>query len=512
MTITGGQANYGGGIVCAGASVSIYDCIIEGNYANVQGGGMLLDGGSDLTCAGCLIKSNTSVGHGGGAANYYSTALYSNCTFYDNSAGTGGGLYNYGSTTAIDNCIIASSAGGGAVASTPSSPPALSCCNLYANVGGDWSGYIAGQADINNNMSVDPLFCDAPASGFRLESDSPCLTGICGMIGAFGRGCFGVHPVVQEIADIGNDQGRQVRLTWERSVYDAPNDSIDISGYEVYRRQDEYLASEWDGGRGESEEYAGMTMLGQAGWDYIATVPAHGESLYQYVSPTLCDSTDEGVCWSIFFIRGASDDPFDYYDSVPDSGYSIDNLAPAPPPGLVMTAANRLEWEQVPDEDFDYYTAYGSNAAGLDSTAALIGYTTDTMMDITGHSYDYYHVTATDFAGNEGEASSLETDYAHIVPDELPTAYALAPSEPNPFRIRTLVAFDLPRPGPVRLAIYDARGRLVRTLTDKVWSAGRHSLDWRGYDEAGRRVGPGTYFIRIKAGDFKDSRKVVLTH
>ena len=170
-----------------------------------------------------------------------------------------------------------------------------------------------------------------------------------------------------------------------------------------------------------------------------------------------------------------------------------------------------LGWDEVEDEDFDYYTVYGSDSPVLGGGATLIGYTIDTGMDLTGHYYDYYHVTATDFAGNEGEAAGVENTYAGSSPGDHPTVYALRQNKPNPFGERTVISFDLPVPELVRFEIYDTQGKLVRVLSDEIWPAGRHSLEWRGENEAGRAAGSGPYYIRITAGDFTDTRKVLLT-
>jgi hypothetical protein len=64
----------------------------------------------------------------------------------------------------------------------------------------------------------------------------------------------------------------------------------------------------------------------------------------------------------------------------------------------------------------------------------------------------------------------------------------------------TPVWFTVPAAGPVRLALYDARGRRIATLADGDVSAGRHVSDWDGRDGAGKRVSPGVYWLRIVAG------------
>jgi hypothetical protein len=77
----------------------------------------------------------------------------------------------------------------------------------------------------------------------------------------------------------------------------------------------------------------------------------------------------------------------------------------------------------------------------------------------------------------------------------------LLSSCPNPFARRTTICFDLPVSGPVHAKVYDASGRLVRTLIDGVTCAGgRHQVTWSGHDSRGRPVSPGLYLFRVEAG------------
>ncbi len=52
-------------------------------------------------------------------------------------------------------------------------------------------------------------------------------------------------------------------------------------------------------------------------------------------------------------------------------------------------------------------------------------------------------------------------------------------------------------PGAVRLVLYDARGRTVRTLTEGPREAGEYEAIWNGTDHSGRRVAAGTYLLRL---------------
>jgi hypothetical protein len=82
---------------------------------------------------------------------------------------------------------------------------------------------------------------------------------------------------------------------------------------------------------------------------------------------------------------------------------------------------------------------------------------------------------------------------------------------PNPFRTGTTVAFSLQQPGPVRLHLYDAAGRLVRSLLgEEVLSEGAKQIYWNGRDASGRRASSGVYFVRLNAGPRTETNRVVL--
>ena len=76
----------------------------------------------------------------------------------------------------------------------------------------------------------------------------------------------------------------------------------------------------------------------------------------------------------------------------------------------------------------------------------------------------------------------------------------LQPNVPNPFNPQTSVSFELTAPARARLAVYDMRGHLVRTLTDGALPAGTHTAIWDGRDAAGRGMPSGGYVFRLNAG------------
>ena len=86
----------------------------------------------------------------------------------------------------------------------------------------------------------------------------------------------------------------------------------------------------------------------------------------------------------------------------------------------------------------------------------------------------------------------------------------LGDAYPNPFNPATTITFTLTREARVHLAIYDVHGRLVRTLVDGHRSADRHDTQWDGRSDSGATVGSGVYFYRMVAGNFAETRRLVL--
>jgi hypothetical protein len=92
----------------------------------------------------------------------------------------------------------------------------------------------------------------------------------------------------------------------------------------------------------------------------------------------------------------------------------------------------------------------------------------------------------------------------------LPTRYALHDAVPNPFNPQTTLSFSLPEAGHVKLTVYDVGGRLVATLLDEERNAGVWNVVWQGLDSRGQRVSSGVYFYRIEAGEFVETKRMVL--
>ena len=92
----------------------------------------------------------------------------------------------------------------------------------------------------------------------------------------------------------------------------------------------------------------------------------------------------------------------------------------------------------------------------------------------------------------------------------LPDRFNLDQNMPNPFNPATVIGYQLPEAGLVRLAIYNLLGQEVRVLVNETKEAGSFAATWDGADSMGRRVASGIYLYRIQAGSFSATKRMLL--
>jgi hypothetical protein len=88
--------------------------------------------------------------------------------------------------------------------------------------------------------------------------------------------------------------------------------------------------------------------------------------------------------------------------------------------------------------------------------------------------------------------------------------FAIHQNYPNPFNPVTTLRYDLPEQGHVRITIYDMLGRDVKTLINEYQDPGYRSIIWDATNDYGKPVSAGVYICRIRAGDFVQTRKMIL--
>ncbi len=306
---------------------------------------------------------------------------------------------------------------------------------------------------------------------------------------------------ITAVTDLPHDQGRQVRIVWAGDGHDAAGSSAPVTGYAVFRRIDSgYKAS--TGGTGPTDK-----TYPPGDWDYLKTVPAFQEASYATIVPTVADSTiADGMHFTTFFVRAMTAMPGAYFDSAPDSGYSVDNLAPHVPQGLAVDydaiAGNALSWQVSPDADFAYFKVYRGDTPDFVIDPGSPGHMTvsTSWLDGDGGFQAYYRISAVDFAGNESAPTDPSGNQTTGSDGETPGVATLFPCRPNPFNPSTTITFFLPAPARATLDVFDSRGRRVRRLLDEVRPAGTVAVNWDGRDDTGRTLAGGVYMARLCAG------------
>ena len=93
----------------------------------------------------------------------------------------------------------------------------------------------------------------------------------------------------------------------------------------------------------------------------------------------------------------------------------------------------------------------------------------------------------------------------------IPAEISLSQNYPNPFNASTIIKYELPRQLQVTIEIYDILGRKITTLQDGLQPAGYHQATWppRTFGR-GEDVASGVYFYKLQAGDYIESKKMIL--
>lgn len=148
----------------------------------------------------------------------------------------------------------------------------------------------------------------------------------------------------------------------------------------------------------------------------------------------------------------------------------------------------------------------GGNWRGnLDSTFAA-GDSIRVLRGVHFYSFGNYKLMPRD----EGDVIGHITKVERRADLGVPERFALSPNYPNPFNPSTTIRFELPRAVPVNLTVYNLLGQRVRTLLDAEKAPGVYTAVWDGRDEFGKSVSTGVYFYRLQAGDFVQTRKMLL--
>ena len=87
----------------------------------------------------------------------------------------------------------------------------------------------------------------------------------------------------------------------------------------------------------------------------------------------------------------------------------------------------------------------------------------------------------------------------------IPNVFSLSQNYPNPFNPSTTIEFSLPKRAFVNLTIYNTLGQVVKTLVSSEMESGTHRIIWKA-----NNIPSGIYFYRLNAGNFVETKKMIL--
>ena len=109
-----------------------------------------------------------------------------------------------------------------------------------------------------------------------------------------------------------------------------------------------------------------------------------------------------------------------------------------------------------------------------------------------------------------GDQDTTNCVQVSIMDETFPLIYKLHSAYPNPFNPVTTLRYDLPEDALVNITIYDMMGRVVSNLVSSQQSAGYKSVQWNATNNEGQPVSAGLYLYMIQAGEFRQTKKMVL--
>lgn len=83
--------------------------------------------------------------------------------------------------------------------------------------------------------------------------------------------------------------------------------------------------------------------------------------------------------------------------------------------------------------------------------------------------------------------------------------------EPNPFSHETRIEYVVATPGNVSLTVYNVSGQEIAKLADGPAGPGYHSVTWGGRADDGSHAAAGVYFVKVSAGEYSSTQRLILT-
>jgi len=170
------------------------------------------------------------------------------------------------------------------------------------------------------------------------------------------------------------------------------------------------------------------------------------------------------------------------------------------PPNIIITWA-------APNRGIDSYNVYRDDILIEEGITGLM------FIDIIVSGYHYWNITAvydgdweSEFSETVGYGPGPSSD-----PNLIPLVTVLDGNYPNPFNPETTISFSVTQNSDfVTLKIFNIKGQKIKTLINEILPAGNHSVVWDGTDDHDKKVSSGVYLYKMQAGNYLETKKMIL--
>ena len=305
--------------------------------------------------------------------------------------------------------------------------------------------------------------------------------------------------MIFSVADVPEDQGGWVTVSFSRSFFDTrPAEPVGKS-------------------MADTIGLYTLEIRHNGEWTAANSTAAYAMESYEVLVHTLADSSVHGDGLHDFRIISAF--PDGRFVSPVVQGYSVDNLAPGVPAGLgaEWLAENQLKlsWTASNAPDFACFRLWKSldpnfNHEEINPLAQL----TDTLFvdtDVQPGTHYYYRLAAVDYSGNVSIATPALDAHTTGISGRagIPEVFELSANYPNPFNPRTTIPYQIPENCRVNIRVFDLSGRHVQTLVNTFQAAGYYDIVWNGSDFRGTEMATGVYVVRMQAGKYIQTMKIL---
>jgi hypothetical protein len=515
VNVFNNSANWGGGIGVINCEMQMFNCNLNDNAAISIGGGIGSDF-SNVFINNTTFSNDTSGFLSGAIHSWQSDLQIKHCVFDDNESDFGGAIHSDYSELQIDSSIFSGNKAidGGAI-HTLNTNLLIDSCRFFQNEAGNIGGGI--QYHIDTTEFTNPYQIEILNSSFSENS-------------AFYRGAIEIQQFNSEssLVDVKIDKCEFNGNAVDRGGNLLINGFVDnfIISNSIFRNNTAILrtatcnlsgnvkgkiinclfTSNHTPGGGAASSVGTGSNVNFINCTFANNIGAAALTFRNDGHSTLINNIFWGNQNYNITVSAVTDTtPCILNINYCDLQYGLDSIVVNDTVSVVQWGLGNLDsdplFTDTLNNDFHLQNSSPCIAAGIDSIEIAGFWQYAPLTDIEGNPRPNPAGTMPDMGAYESQFPSRVEEQN----SELPTEFSLSQNYPNPFNPSTKIRFHIAESGFVSLKVFDVLGNEVATLINEEKSAGKFDVDFNGDG-----LPSGVYFYQLQAGEFIETKKMVL--